>query len=173
MNKESEIRNFYLKTKGTQGNVLGKSMEPVIKEGWSVKIQPIDENEIKIGDIVSFGQDIFTCHRIIGKVNFFGQYYFIHKGDNSSVGGIFEAKDLIGQVVKIIDDKGQKTNEEKQRYLNFKHKKMINYLYLFMYLTKRYIFRIKTNSLTSSINRLFWRFLVKRTLSEKPFPPLL
>jgi hypothetical protein len=161
MDKKSEVYNFYLRTKGGWGVVSGKSMEPTLKEGWKIKVEPSDEDKIKIVDIALFCQDILTCHRIMGKVKFFGQAYFIHKGDNSIIGGIFGAKDLMGKITEVFDEKGQRLKIEKWKHNSFRNIKIFSYVYLFMYLVKRCICGKKTNRLTSFINRNFWRFLLE------------
>jgi len=159
MDKKSEVYNFYLRTKGGWGVVSGKSMEPTLKEGWKIKVEPSDEDKIKIGDIALFGQDSLTCHRIIGKVKFFGQAYFIHKGDNPSIGGIFGAKDLMGKITKVFDEKGQGVEKEKWQYNSVKNIKIFSYVYLFMYLVKRCICGRKINRLSCSVNQFCWKVL--------------
>ncbi len=158
MDKTSEIYNFYLKARGDLGIIKGESMYPALKEGLKIKVEQTDENDIKVGDIVVFGKDHFVCHRIIGKFKFFGQTYFLHKGDSSVVGGIFESKDLVGKVVEAFEE-DRRLDREKWRGRYFNDNKVKGYIYLLLYLLKRFIWREKTNRLSRFIYRYYWKFL--------------
>jgi len=63
------------------------SMEPVLNEGSNgIRIVPLNEDEIHIGDIVSFEQeDRLIVHRVIEKGADNEGTYFITKGDNNNV----------------------------------------------------------------------------------------
>lgn len=162
MDKKNEMYNFYLTAKGGWEVISGISMYPVLKHGWMVKMQPVTENDVEIGDIVGFGQNILTCHRIVGRMKFLNKTYFLHKGDNALVGGMFEGKDLIGKVTAVSDNKGQKVNKEKWQKPKCRNIKIINYSYLFIYLIRKSIFPgEKIDRLANLFDKFFWIFLLR------------
>lgn len=66
--------------------VLTGSMEPIIKVGDLVIVEEIDENELKIDDIIAFRytkEDVVLIHRIVGIEEYEGQTLFTTKGDNN------------------------------------------------------------------------------------------
>lgn len=143
------------------GVCCGKSMHPVIKEGWRIKAVYEQPENIKIGDIVVFGKDSITCHRVIGKFKNGKHSYFMHKGDNSFIGGIFEGKNLIGKAVCIFDNEERKVDNPEKPKSYPKYVKMFYHCYFIMYLAKRYIWGDDTNKLICYIDRIFWSFLSK------------
>ncbi len=147
--------------KAITGIISGNSMYPTLKMGWKIKAEPLDKNNIKIGNIVIFGADVLTCHRIIGKVKFFNNIYFIHRGDNSHIGGIFAAKDKICRVVEVFNENNEKVSEARWANSYFKRLSNLSWIYLILYLVKRYIFLQRANRLTIYANRLCWRFLLR------------
>jgi hypothetical protein len=161
MVKKNEITKFYLRTEGELLETIGSSGEPILKDGWKIKLEPSDKDKVGIGDIVVFGKSILTCHRIIGKLKMGRSTYFIHRGDNSRWGGVFFSQELIGKVVTAYNKDGQETNSLENRNIRPLPKPM-QYLYLIMYLTKRRIFGNNTNALSRFIDRLFWSLLSKR-----------
>lgn len=64
--------------------IVSESMEPTIMVGDAIFIKQVNENEIKINDIISFhdGKDINT-HRIIGIYEENNIKYYRTKGDNN------------------------------------------------------------------------------------------
>ena len=160
MTEKNKILNFYLQNKGGLVNLKGKSMYPSLQEGWKTKIAPVNAVEIHPCDIVVFGKDALTCHRVIGKVKFFGKYYFIQKGDNSYMGGMVKAEDLTGKVVEVFNEGGKRIDEliwrDKPRQ---KEVNILYYLYLFMYFIKRFIWRDNMNMFTRFVKRLCWKFI--------------
>ena len=62
------------------------SMDPLIDEGTTtIEITPKKENEIKVGDIISYkinGYDYALVHRVVGIGNDEDGIYFVTKGDN-------------------------------------------------------------------------------------------
>jgi len=159
--KRNKVLNCYLRTKTVTGIIKGNSMFPALKVGWKIKMEPSDKNNIKIGNIISFGKDVLTCHRIIGKFRFFNNIYLIHKGDNSSVGGIFAAKGPVYKAVEVFNENNEKIDETRWANSHFKRINNLAYFYLILYLVKRYIFSQRTNKLTTYSNRFCWRFLLK------------
>lgn len=66
--------------------VLTGSMEPIIKAGDLVIVEEIDENELKIDDIIAFRytkEDVVLIHRIVGIEEYEGKTLFTTKGDNN------------------------------------------------------------------------------------------
>jgi signal peptidase I len=67
------------------------SMKPVLDEGSNgIRIIPRSEDDINIGDIITFKQDIdnddyLIVHRVIEKGEDLEGIYFITKGDNNSL----------------------------------------------------------------------------------------
>lgn len=63
------------------------SMEPILDENSNgIRIVPISEEEINVGDIISFKKDGYlVVHRVIYKGTDNEGVYFITKGDNSSI----------------------------------------------------------------------------------------
>lgn len=165
MVEKNKILNFYLKIKGGLVDLKGKSMYPSLQNGWKAKIAQADAAEMQVGDIVVFGKDILTCHRIIGKIKFFGKYYFIQKGDHSYIGGMIKAEDLIGKVMEVFDECGKRV--DKLKWSNkpcAKDTKVLYYLYLFLYFIKRCIWRDNMNKSTCFIKQIFWKLLLRDTI---------
>jgi len=154
INQEALIAN-----KENCGIISGKSMEPTLRARWRIKTESLEVNKIAIGDIIIFGKDNITCHRIIGKVEIFNRIYLIHKGDNAFLGGIVNPKDLIGRVVEVFDDKGRKIVKEKWQNYPFKEIEFLplNYIYFFMFLFKKLIFKEKSNKFIILLKRIFWK----------------
>jgi len=63
------------------------SMRPVLDEGSNgIRIVPESENDIHIGDIISFKQDdMLIVHRVVEIGNDEQGIYFITKGDNTGI----------------------------------------------------------------------------------------
>lgn len=86
----------------------GLSMDPLIREGDVVLVKPIEENIIRLGDILAFKQkdsQIITGHRLIKKTRSSDGVSYILQGDfNTS--GVDEIlyKDIIGKVVGLQRD---------------------------------------------------------------------
>ncbi len=135
----AEVLNFYLQAKGSEGIIKGKSMCPTLKENWKIKIRPVEVNKIMVGDIVVFKTHEFNCHRILRKFKFLGRIYFLHKGDNSSIAGIFEGKYLIGIVTEVFDENGVKVENFNCSNIPSGRIRGISYFYFVKYLIKRFI----------------------------------
>jgi len=61
------------------------SMRPVFDEGANgIRIVPLDESQINVGDIISFGDEKIV-HRVVEKGLDESGVYFITKGDNNQV----------------------------------------------------------------------------------------
>lgn len=98
--------------------IVSKSMEPTIMVGDAIFVKNVDENEIKINDIISFndGEDIIT-HRVVSIFEENGIKYYKTKGDNnknedkekrtySQIEGKYQFKiDNFGMVIKILQSK--------------------------------------------------------------------
>lgn len=66
--------------------VLTGSMEPIIKAGDLVLVKEVNENELKINDIIAFRytkEDEALIHRIVGIEEYEGKTFFTTKGDNN------------------------------------------------------------------------------------------
>ena len=62
--------------------VLSDSMNPTFSEGSLIYIEPVSYNELKEGDIISFGENQAITHRIIEKRE--STKSLITKGDGNS-----------------------------------------------------------------------------------------
>ncbi|MBU1062397.1 MAG: hypothetical protein KJ952_06750, partial [Candidatus Omnitrophica bacterium] len=142
-------------------SVRGKSMEPVLRADYKVKIRKVDVNKIKVGDIIVFGRGQIVCHRVIRRLKFFNETYFIHKGDNVVIGDIVTGSDLIGKVETIIDDKKQEINKEAWQYRapNMKRFAELHYIYLICVLVKKRILKERRNKFTELLKRIFWKII--------------
>jgi len=81
------------------------SMKPILDSGANgIRIKPSSENEIHIGDIITFKQDNYLIvHRVIDEGTDSEGVYFITKGDNNSVAdGKVRFKDIEYVTVGII-----------------------------------------------------------------------
>ena len=84
----------------------GLSMDPLIREGDIVLLKPVEENIIRLGDILAFKQkdsQIITGHRLIKVTRFPDRVSYILQGDFSTSGGdeiLYE--DIIGKVVGLM-----------------------------------------------------------------------
>jgi len=83
----------------------GMSMYPFLKTGDKLKIAPIREDEIKLGDMIAVDRRSkgawFTCHRVV-KISEDKRYYFT-KGDFHKEGldEPVTAKDIAGKIVLV------------------------------------------------------------------------
>ena len=81
------------------------SMKPLLDEGSNgLRITPKSEDEIYIGDIISFKQDnLLIVHRVIDKGADEQGIYFITKGDNNSISdGKVRFKDIKYKTIGVI-----------------------------------------------------------------------
>lgn len=81
------------------------SMEPVLNEySNGIRIVPSSENEINVGDIITFQDDnILVIHRVIEKGSDDYGEYFITKGDNNPVSdGKIRFKDIKYKTIGIL-----------------------------------------------------------------------
>ncbi|MBU1006267.1 MAG: S26 family signal peptidase [Candidatus Omnitrophica bacterium] len=101
--KDVNLRNIYLNFKGGVLDFKGTSMEPVLKEGQKVKVEPVKPEALRSGDIIVFGRgDILVCHRIMGRVRRGEKMYFYEKGDNSKSIGVISEDEVIGRAKYIL-----------------------------------------------------------------------
>lgn len=89
-------------------NVRGSSMSPLFKEGDQVIVDPVEPDEVKLGDIVCYGKPI-TCHRVIWKALKNGRRHILEKGDHQIEGSWIPSSEISGKVVMIR--KGKRTIE--------------------------------------------------------------
>lgn len=91
-------------------NASGGSMYPFVKDCDIIKVAPVNENDIKIGDIISVdvdnipkGKVWFYAHRLIKIVKYNDEKLYVTKGDASKTG--FDKpvgfKRIVGEVVEI------------------------------------------------------------------------
>ena len=81
------------------------SMEPVLDEySNGIRIRPVSEKQIEIGDIISFKQEGFLIvHRVVDKGEDEQGVYFIAKGDNNNVSdGKIRFKDIRYVTVVVL-----------------------------------------------------------------------
>lgn len=165
MAEKNKIFNFYLQNRGGLVGLKGNSMYPSLQNGWKTKIVPANAAEIQVGNIVVFEKDMLMCHRIAGKINFFGNYYFIQKGDNSRIGGMIKTDDLIGKVIEVFDEYGNRV--DKLKWSNkpcAKDAKVLYYIYLFLYFIKRSIWHDNMNMFLRFLKQIYWKFFLHDTI---------
>lgn len=89
-------------------NASGGSMYPFVKDGDIIKVVPLSENDIKIGDIISVdvdnkGKAWFYVHRLVKIYKDTDKKLYVTKGDASNVG--FDEpvgfKRIVGEVAEI------------------------------------------------------------------------
>ncbi len=173
--EDIQIRNIYLKFKGGIFNFKGNSMEPVLKEGDALQVFPVNETDIRAGDIVIFNRNVLVCHRILGRFRRDDRLCFLEKGDNSSgVGSIFY-EDIIGKVKYIITKDGFKKS------LPFLRKKDILFFILdffiviyikLAYFLKNRLFLRKNNGFFRGFGAIVWRiyyFYFKLIIKNRKF----
>lgn len=81
------------------------SMKPVLDENSNgIRIKPKSEQDINIGDIITFKQDnLLIVHRVIEKGNDKEGIYFIMKGDNNTLtDGKIRFKDIKYKTIGVI-----------------------------------------------------------------------
>jgi len=81
------------------------SMKPVLDEdSTGIRIIPKSENQVNVGDIITFEQDNdLIIHRIIEKGEDSGGIYFITQGDNSNItDGKIRFKDIKYVTIGVI-----------------------------------------------------------------------
>jgi len=119
-NKAQNIaREFLLKYKGGLLTLKGDSMQPVFEEGWKARVQPLDYEEIRYGDVVALSRrDIFIVHRVIGKFQRKGMYFFLEKGDNTPIPKTMPRDSIIGKVVEVFDENGIKVDDKQWQQHN-------------------------------------------------------
>lgn len=144
-----KLRNMYLRLRGGILDFKGISMEPTIRDGAQVKVEPAETENIKIGDIIVFDRDILVCHRVLGRFRKNGRAYFWEKGDNSNAVGYTSEDDIIGKAVYLIEEGKTK---ELDSYFNRKNMVLLRLLEAAMYpyiktaaLIKRYMFSGRDN----------------------------
>ena len=86
-------------------NVLTGSMSPTINPGSLIIIEEYKENQVEVGDIVTFSgeqTDSIVTHRIVEEQNN-GEYYVTQGDANNTVDSFPVRKDMIvGKVIIII-----------------------------------------------------------------------
>ncbi len=101
--------------RGKQGLVLAKgcSMQPLIKSGMKLLIQPCSYYEVRPGDIGLFHQNSgLIAHRIIFKEIYKDKVYIGHKGDNTRYIQTVPLDCLMGKVIQIKTTEGSLNLEE-------------------------------------------------------------
>jgi len=74
--------------------IYGSSMEPTIKLGSLIIAEPVDVEELQVGDIIAFRtpNEVTVTHRIVAIREEDGQRYFKTKGDASNGGDPTEVR---------------------------------------------------------------------------------
>ena len=82
--------------------IYGSSMEPTIKLGSLILTEPVNAEELQVGDIIAFRttNDVTVTHRIVAARHEDGQHYFQTKGDASNGGDPTEVR-LEGSVHRL------------------------------------------------------------------------
>lgn len=134
-------------------------MMPYLKTGYQLKIIKVDPSEIKISDIVVFGRDNPTCHRVVGVVTLFGRRFFLQRGDNSRAGGVCTPKSVVGKVFYVADERGREIPLPR---LDSRSSGWVQglgaVLYVGAYQIKHWLFGTRANRLVGTLNDLCWRW---------------
>lgn len=90
--------------------IVSGSMEPNLKIGDIVVVKKVNENELNVGDIISFrqGQNVVT-HRISQIKYEYGERIYITKGDNNNTedNGSIDYSYIEGKVINNIRKAGK------------------------------------------------------------------
>ncbi len=90
--------------------IISGSMEPNLKIGDIVIVKKVDEDQLNVGDIISFrqGQNVVT-HRISQIKNEYGEKVYVTKGDhnNAEDAGTIDYSYIEGKVVNSIKKMGK------------------------------------------------------------------
>ena len=102
----AEIVTEALERRGrTVVRVFGRSMYPTLRNGMRVEVQPVEYDELKIGDLIVFNNGSgIICHRLLKKTN----RLCVLKGDTN----LFSDppviwSQVIGRVTRVVDDNWQ------------------------------------------------------------------
>lgn len=91
-----------LRGKRGQVQTTGYSMQPMIKNGARLVVQPCDPQAVQPGDIALIQQNGgLVAHRIIFMQNHEDKMCLGHKGDNAHTIHVVYSQNLIGKVVQI------------------------------------------------------------------------
>ena len=115
MDELYKIRAAYLKIKGGVCRYTGKSMEPTLKEGYTLKITPSEVADLRKGDLIVYdnGGSRGACHRFLRNVSIKGKTYLMEKGDNNLLPWFIEESCLLGRVKEVYDQEGVMVNFER------------------------------------------------------------
>lgn len=157
-----KIPSIYLELKGKMvGSMRGKSMEPTLKEGDQVQVEPVEAEDIKVGDIVVFEcNKVLGCHRILGRFKKDDKFYFWEKGDNSSSLGYISQDKVIGRVNYFVkNNKFRRPDFYLDKYIIlFYASEAIMYPYIKLAASiKKYIFRGNKNILSHLLGNMVWK----------------
>lgn len=90
--------------------VLSGSMEPGIMTGDLIISKNVDEDDVKIGDVVTFqiNNEVIT-HRIVDSTEKDGKLYYTTKGDNNNTADLepITYENIVGRYVAKIDRFGK------------------------------------------------------------------
>lgn len=93
-----------IKSSGKLLIAFGSSMQPLIRPGAELRIEPVQAAEIFLGDVLTFylQPETSVSHRVIKILNENGRISFLTKGDNrlEMDARVFEAQ-VIGRVVQV------------------------------------------------------------------------
>lgn len=161
----NRICGLALQVKSVEGIIAGCCMYPALQEGWKVKTEPVSAEEIKPGDIIVFGRNVLTCHRILAKMSWLNTMYLMHKGDNSSMGGIFKAASTVAKVIEVSDKEGRTVIPAKwQRSSCGMHTAAS--IYTALYLIKLFFCGEKENHFSRFVNKQFWKVIYLAGLNK-------
>lgn len=107
MDELYKIRTAYLKMKGGICRYTGRSMEPTLKNGYALKIEPAEISGLKKGDLIIYENgNMCACHRFLRTVGIKDKVYFMEKGDNNLFPWFREEDCFSGRVVEMRDSDG-------------------------------------------------------------------
>jgi signal peptidase len=88
--------------------VNGVSMDPALKPGDLVVIRDVDEDSIRVGDIIQFRRSgAFILHRVVEVANLPGGFVYTTRGDANNVDDepVYET-DVEGKIVAVVPKLG-------------------------------------------------------------------
>ena len=156
----AKLRDFYLKNQKEPFliDIVGTSMQPILKDGFKAKVVPVHAKSVNYGDIVLFLRKKIICHRVIGKFNWRGKIYLIQSGDSAKIGGIIEEKELIGKVIEAYDSEGKNIDGVAwKECISPLGVRVFSAIYFIFFLTKRALFGKKQNRFTRAMKGAFWK----------------
>jgi len=136
-------------------------MQPILKQGWRTKVQPLDYEEVRCGDVVALSRnETIIVHRVIGKFQRKGMPFFLEKGDNTPIPKTTPADSLIGKVIEVFDENDMNVDDNRWQ----QHSKIltlysaiISFVYKLLNYIKFSLIGSRRNRLTRFVYYIYWK----------------